>query len=106
MNHSTPPISLTPSSGQVNAQEEVCTFGLRVELTRVHIVCSCIGAPRRWPPTLIDEDGVTVSALKDGDGTNPLEFDMTLSPGAYVLHVRATHEGDTATIRAAVAPLH
>jgi len=104
MNHSTPPISLTPSSGQVNAQEEVCTFGLRVDDAGAYRLQLHGSAP--LAATLIDEDGVTVSALKDGDGANPLEFDMTLSPGAYVLHLRAAHKGDTATIRAAVAPLH
>ena len=50
-----------------------------------------------------NEDGVTVSALEDGGGAKPPTLEVTLTPGAYALHVRAAEKGTPATIRVGVS---
>ena len=96
-------VALTPESGAVDAQSEVCVFGLQVSDAGDYHLRMDGSAP--LAATLVDQDGVTVSTLEDGDGAQPLEFDVTLAPGAYALHVRAAEKDVAATIRVAVTPI-
>jgi hypothetical protein len=95
-------VSLTPDRGHVDAHDEVSVFGLHVNDAGEYHLHLMGSAP--LAATLIDEDGVTVSTMEDGDGANPLELDVTLSPGAYTLHVRAAEKGEAARVQVAVSP--
>ncbi len=99
----TPAVALTPAQGAVDVQSAVSVFGLRVnDAGDFHLR---IDGSAPLAATLVDEDGVTVSALEDGEGAQPLEFDVTLAPGAYALHVRAAQKDAAATIHVAVTPI-
>lgn len=99
----TPAVALTPEKGAVDAQSDVCVFGLIVNDAGNYHVRMDGSAP--LAATLVDQDGVTVSTVEDGEGAQPLELDVTLAPGAYALHVRAAQQDAAATIHVAVTPI-
>lgn len=101
-NLDTPIVSVLPDSGRVDANNEVCVFGLRVSDSGNFSLRIDGSAP--LAATLIDEDGITISAIEDAGGANTLALDVTLMPGAYTLHVRAAEKGAPATVRVAVTP--
>lgn len=101
-NLNTPIVSVSPDSCKVDASSEVCVFGVRVNDAGDFDLRIEGSAP--LAATLIDGDGVTVSALEDGGGANPLAFEVKLASGVYALHVRAAEKGASATIHVRVTP--
>ena len=97
----TPIVSVMPESCKVDASNEVCVFGLHVNEAGTFSVRIDGSAP--VAATLTDEDGVTVSALEEGGGAKSPTLEVTLTPGAYALHVRAAEKGTPATIRVGVS---
>ncbi len=100
--HPLPTLGFVPEDGEVDRENEVAVFGLNVGDARTYAVRIEGSAP--LAATLIDGDGVTVSALEDGEGANPLEFEVTLAPGAYTLHVRAAQKGTASKVHVGVTP--
>ncbi len=102
MENATPAVSLTPQRGQVDTENEVSTFGLHVSDAGDYHLRIQGSAP--LAATLMDADGVTVSATDDAEAIDRLELDLKLTPGTYTLHVRAAEVGEAATIEVDVAP--
>lgn len=96
------PVTITPDHAHVGGAQEVAEFGLNVADPGPYAVV--LEGSAGLAATLVDQDGVTVSATEDGAGANPLRLEAMLAPGAYTLRVRAARKGDATSVTVRIEP--
>lgn len=95
-----PAVTIMPDRADMGPQREVAEFGLAVSDPGAYVVL--LEGSADLAATLVDQDGMTVSAIEDASGANPLRLEATLAPGAYTLRVRSARKGTPASVRVTV----
>lgn len=92
--------NIMPAQGEVGPNKEVSEHGVNIADAGPYTFT--LEGSAELAATLVDEDGMTAATAGDDSGANPLTLEANLTPGTYVLRVRAMKKGTPATITVSV----